>query len=610
MNSMEREDNTSSMRGIGNLVDRAREHPDLAQLRQVDIAIITVLPEEYRAVATKLAVCTRDPGTEEAPNLFAWQLGEILSEGKTSSYRVVLAMQPRATNIPSALVTYATAQRWRPRYVLLVGIAGGFAADELCVGDVVYSSLICGYEYGKLKSSFEPRQDFVYRPHHGLLTGAAAHNLRGVWQKRITQERPDENSPEGSRALPGRVASGDKIVDQPDSDFFCKVRAAYPTLLAAEMEGCGACAAVELLGAENWPTHFLMIRGISDMPPNDSRTDEAEHRSRQRDRWKAYAADAASAFCVSFVSSGLPTPPRDSAHAAVESADTGNQRLRSGMQRKTSLAMPGLARRRNPESLSMCVVRSAMDDGQAKRSSIRDSDSYSDGGFLIGQTPISNGFWAHIMSPGMEILNGGNLPKVAVAWTEWMAFCTRLKSIAVSAGCDPATFTIRLPSEDEWILAASGKDCLAYPWGDEWVGDSCNCADTALEAGRGIQVLPVLDPCAANRSPFGVIGTAGNVYEWTVSEFRDTAHGRNLAHEERSHVGSDASSSLRFTPRVLKGGCCNSLWTQVRCDASIGYPPRSTSPWIGARLLITPATSDVIERLETAGILGEVIDEH
>jgi hypothetical protein len=52
--------------------------------------------------------------------------------------------------------------RWNPRFVLMIGIAGGFPQDDLDLGDVVVADQIVGYEYGKVTDhGFKPR-DRVY----------------------------------------------------------------------------------------------------------------------------------------------------------------------------------------------------------------------------------------------------------------------------------------------------------------------------------------------------------------------------------------------------------------------------------------------------------------
>ncbi|MBM4358188.1 MAG: SUMF1/EgtB/PvdO family nonheme iron enzyme [Deltaproteobacteria bacterium] len=73
----------------------------------------------------------------------------------------------------------------------------------------------------------------------------------------------------------------------------------------------------------------------------------------------------------------------------------------------------------------------------------------------------------------------------------------------------------RLPTDEEWSYAAHGADGRENPWGNArptgnvcCVGlDSCAPAATTCPVGT----------TPADRSPFGVLDTAGNVFEWTSS---------------------------------------------------------------------------------------------
>jgi hypothetical protein len=152
--------------------------PDSCNGSSVDVAIITILDEEYKAVLDHFENHKRYSGTSEFPNLLAWELGEIECDSAEGSYSVVLALTRGAGTQNGALATYITIERWKPRYVFLVGIAGGFHRDGLDKGDVVLSDVIYGYEYGKLKEQFEPRHDWIYRCDTSLIMGLRAFALR------------------------------------------------------------------------------------------------------------------------------------------------------------------------------------------------------------------------------------------------------------------------------------------------------------------------------------------------------------------------------------------------------------------------------------------------
>ena len=65
----------------------------------------------------------------------------------------------------------------------------------------------------------------------------------------------------------------------------------------------------------------------------------------------------------------------------------------------------------------------------------------------------------------------------------------------------------RLPTRDEWELAAGAVDGRRYPWGDGW--------DAARANFHRTDMAPV-DAFPEDASPYGVIGMAGNADEWCL----------------------------------------------------------------------------------------------
>ena len=93
-----------------------------------------------------------------------------------------------------------------------------------------------------------------------------------------------------------------------------------------------------------------------------------------------------------------------------------------------------------------------------------------------------------------------------VSWEDAVAYCAWLDRRAAAAGLD---LSHRLPTGDEWILAASGGTNREYPFGDSfrsWWAKSCFARPTAT-------LEPVLS-YPVDESPFGVFDLAGSVQEW------------------------------------------------------------------------------------------------
>ncbi|MBZ0303668.1 MAG: formylglycine-generating enzyme family protein [Anaerolineae bacterium] len=131
-------------------------------------------------------------------------------------------------------------------------------------------------------------------------------------------------------------------------------------------------------------------------------------------------------------------------------------------------------------------------------------------------------------------------PRTHVNWYEAVAFCQWMSA--------QAGHTIRLPTEAEWQHAAQGEDGRPYPWGQEWDDQRCKNGVTAKHIGPG----SVREFEGPGDSPFGVVGMAGNVWEWCLTSWKTGANDLRDPHVRVLRGGSwfdDVVSFFRTTTR-------------------------------------------------------------
>lgn len=132
-------------------------------------------------------------------------------------------------------------------------------------------------------------------------------------------------------------------------------------------------------------------------------------------------------------------------------------------------------------------------------------------------------FW----HPGFD-----NYPVVGVSWKQATAFAIwrseLLNNFLTSKG-QPPVMKYRLPKESEWEYAArGGLNSSIYPWGGMYTrnNEGCFLANFKPLRGRygddgGIHTMEV---AAFSPNDFGLYDMAGNVAEWTLTAFDETAY--------------------------------------------------------------------------------------
>jgi nucleoside phosphorylase len=266
----------------------------------IDFVIITPLEEEREAMLAHLGSPKRlPPSNDDIRVYYPATVPVTFTDNTTNEYKVAVTDLLGMGRIEAANAVGDAVRRWRPKYVLLVGIAGGLAKAGVNVGDVLISEQIADFELQKLTEEKTEIRWSVHRASPALL--AAAKQLRSAdWQPCVREPRPQAGKPQRHS---GPICTGDKVIA---NSLLNQYRDIWTKLIGVEMEAGGvASAAFQAASAPG----FFMVRGVSDLA--DPEKDKA-----QTESWRAYACDVAAAYVEAFLKSGPVQPvARDPASA-------------------------------------------------------------------------------------------------------------------------------------------------------------------------------------------------------------------------------------------------------------------------------------------------------
>jgi nucleoside phosphorylase len=202
-----------------------------------DFLIITALEEEREALLLKLPGARKlPPEGDDVRVYYRANVSTTLPGGAKGTYDVVVTQPLGMGRVEAATATADAIRKWKPRYLLSVGVAGGVAANDVTLGDLIVADQVFDYELQKLSAREAEVRPKSYNADPRLLS--AAQNLGGSRWQRTKSKRPRPGAP---KRRFGPVASGDKVVA--DEEALTKLRELFPKLVAGEMDAAGVAAA-------------------------------------------------------------------------------------------------------------------------------------------------------------------------------------------------------------------------------------------------------------------------------------------------------------------------------------------------------------------------------
>jgi nucleoside phosphorylase len=212
------------------------------------IAIFVALQMEREILIKRLKLKSRYP--------------DIGFSGELGPTQVIVFGRDEMGRVPAAIETMRFLQKERPDILIVVGIAGGFAKEEVKLGDIVVATRIVDLATRKVLQEDDKNTVPDFRPDVFMTDERITNYLkfkfdRISWEHAVVDE---VDWPEGRRPTIryGTLASLDEVVSSNEwIDRLCK---AWPKLLGTEMESGGVCAAAAVFNMK-----VSVIRGISDL---------------------------------------------------------------------------------------------------------------------------------------------------------------------------------------------------------------------------------------------------------------------------------------------------------------------------------------------------------
>ena len=194
---------------------------------------------------------------------------------------------------------------------------------------------------------------------------------------------------------------------------------------------------------------------------------------------------------------------------------------------------------------------------------------YSMPSFLMMKSEVTQELYQEIMKkkPSYFQRCGGDCPVERVSWYDVLLFSNALNAQSDLPSCyevsqegvifDPKCTGWRLPTDIEWLYAASGAKEKSFLYG----GSNTIDENSWYRGNAGQKTHRI---CEKKENPLGLCDMSGNVWEWVW----DPVEGKN-----------------EYALRYLRGGSWGNKAEQNRIQSRVAYRPTTRNYAIGVRLV-------------------------
>ena len=216
--------------------------------------------------------------------------------------------------------------------------------------------------------------------------------------------------------------------------------------------------------------------------------------------------------------------------------------------------------------------------------------------FEIGMYPVTNGWYGKFLEAGGYKLkdywtpeglkwleqtegkaprfwydrqwNCPNAPVIGVSWWEAYAFTAWLNRTNNDG------YRYFLPDENQWEAAAAGTEGREYPWGNDWEENRCNYDESGINKTSAVGIFQ------EGNTPEKIVDLAGNVWEWTCSDFESKRSKNDFSFgSEKVNTHDPQTGQIP----MLRGGSWGFKQDDVRCDSRFRSEPYLRDYFIGFR---------------------------